>query len=440
MLTPISLAIQSLPEDPGVYLYYNADKHVIYVGKAINLKNRVKSYFQKSEALGPKTQALVSNIAFMETIKVESEIEALLLEAELIKLHKPRYNIELKDDKSPIYIKISTSEEIPRISTVRREQLPGEAYFGPYPSSSSAKQVLRLLRRIFPYRSCQVLPKKPCLYYHLKLCDAPCVGHISPDDYNKRIKQIILFLQGKKKQLLRDLEKEMKLYIEDLKFEEAGLIKSQIDAIHYVTQTFKNPIEYIENPNLIEDERQQTLQELADALSPYLAINPPQRIECYDISNIQGTNAVGAMTVATEGEINKREYRKFKIRMPESPNDFAMHQEMLRRRLQHDEWPMPDLIIIDGGKGQVTATLEVMAQSGKNIPLVGIAKRFEEIVIRTDNGFASVVLPRNSKALHLIQNLRDEAHRFGITYHRLLRSKNQTGVKKGSKAKEKMRK
>lgn len=440
MLLPIKEALENLPQDPGVYLYYNAEKHVIYVGKAINLKNRVRSYFQKSENLGPKTQALVSNIAFMETIKVESEIEALLLEAELIKLHKPRYNIELKDDKSPIYIKITTNEEIPRISTVRREQLPGVTYFGPYPSSGSAKQVLRLLRRIFPYRSCQVLPKKPCLYYHLKLCDAPCVGHISPQDYQKRVKQIILFLQGKKKQLLRDLEKEMKQHSEELRFEQAAQTKSQIDSIHYVTQSFKNPIEYLENPNLVEDERQQTLGELAQALAPYLGQINPQRIECYDISNIHGTNAVGAMTVATEGEINKREYRKFKIRLPELPNDFAMMQEMLRRRLKHDEWPMPDLIIIDGGKGQVTATLQVMAESGKNIPLVGLAKRIEEIVIKTSDGYTSVVLPRNSKALHLIQRLRDEAHRFGITYHRLLRSKNQTGIKKGSKAKEKMRK
>ena len=441
MATPIKTALQSLPEDPGVYIYRNSQEEVIYVGKAINLKHRIRSYFQNTAKLGPKTEALVANIVYLETIKVESEIEALLLEAELIKTYQPRYNIELKDDKSPIYIKITTGEDFPRISTVRREQLPNTTYFGPFPSSRAAKQVLRLIRRIFPYRSCQVIPKKPCLYYHLTLCDAPCVQAVSKSDYRKRITQIILFLRGRKSQLVKDLTKEMQLASSQLQFEQAAKLKSQIDAIAYVTQTFKNPIEYIQNPNLIEDQRQDTLKELSAALSPYLPnTGTLNRIECYDISNIHGSHAVGAMTVALEGEIKKGEYRKFKIRLPDKPDDFAMHAHMLERRLAHPEWPLTDLIVVDGGKGQVTATEQIIASSGYRIPLIGIAKRIEELVIKTDTGFASVVLPRNSKVLHLIQRLRDEAHRFGITYHRQLRSKAQTGLTKVSKAKERQRK
>lgn len=423
-MTEIQTALTQLPSDPGVYLYYNSTKKVIYVGKAVNLKNRVKSYFQSLAKLGPKTQALVSNIAYLETIKVESEIEALLLEAELIKRYQPRYNIELKDDKSPIYIKISTNEDFPRIYTVRREQEAGATYFGPYPSAVTAKQVLRLLRRIFPYRSCVQLPQKPCLYYHLRLCDAPCVAKISKNDYAKRIRQITTFLKGKQKQLVREIEKEMLAASEAMLFEEAATRKKQLDAIQYVTQTFKNPIAYIENPNLIEDERQKILDELAEVLSPYLGrLESLARIECYDISNIQGTNAVGAMTVAQNAVLSKKDYRKFKIRTGETPDDFRMHQEVLRRRLHHDEWPTPNLIVVDGGKGQVSATSQILTELGKDIPLIGLAKKQEEIIVKSASSFESILLPRNSKALQLLQQLRDEAHRFGITYHRQLRSK-----------------
>ena len=433
--------LEDLPQTPGVYIYYNEQKEVIYVGKAVNLRNRIRSYFQKFESLGPKTQALVSNIKLIDIVNVESEIEALLLEAELIKRYKPRYNIELKDDKSPIYIKITTNEQIPRISTVRRENIKGVTYFGPYPSATTAKFVIRMIRKIFPYRSCAQLPKKPCLYYHLKLCDAPCINKISAQEYQKVIKQIILFLKGKKKQLIKQLEREMLQSSKELRFEEAAKNKKKIDAIQYITQTFKKPEEYIENPNLIEDERQKVLEQLADHLRPYIpSFEAPQRIECYDISNFQGSSAVGAMTVATEGAINKKEYRKFKIKTKQSPDDYMMHKEVLQRRLNHSEWPMPDLIVVDGGKGQLSGATQVMRELGMEIPAIGIAKKQEEIIIQAENNFTSLQLPRNDKSLHLLQNLRDEAHRFGITYHRLLRSKSATGNIKSSKAKERMRK
>jgi excinuclease ABC subunit C len=415
--------ITNLPDKPGVYIYRDAERHVIYVGKAINLKNRVRSYFQSPEKLGPKTAALVSNIEHLETLEVESEIEALLLEAELIKRYKPRYNIILKDDKSYLYIKISTNEEIPRISTARRENVPGATYFGPFPSALTAKSVLKTIRRIFPYRSCKTLPKTPCLFFHIGLCKAPCAGYIDPESYRKEIKQIMLFLEGKRKELERQIEREMQQAAEELAFEEAAKLKKQLDDIHYITQSFRKPEEYIENPNLKEDQRTAVLEELQEHLKKYILLpNLPIRIETYDISNIQGKQAVGAMVVATNAEPDKREYRKFKIKTKDTPDDFTMMSEMLRRRFNND-WPMPDLVVIDGGKGQLQVAIDTITQAGLAVPTISLAKRLEEIWVKTENGFEAILLPRRSKALQLLQQMRDEAHRFGITFHRSLRSK-----------------
>lgn len=415
--------ISNLPDKPGVYLYHDSDNRIIYVGKAINLKNRVKSYFQSSDKLGPKTAALVANIDSIEYWVVDSEIEALLLEAELIKLHKPRYNIILKDDKSYLYIKITTNEEIPRISTARRENEKGVTYFGPFPSAQTAKNVLKTIRRVFPYRSCKTLPKTPCLFYHIKLCPAPCVDYVSVSDYRQMINQIILFLSGKRKTLEKQIEKEMHQASDQLLFEEAAKLKKKLDDIRYITQSFRKPEDYIENPNLLEDQRTKTLEELKSHVSQYLPLNNlPQRIECYDISNIQGKQAVGAMVVFTNGEADKREYRKFKIRTKDSPDDFAMMSEMLRRRF-NNEWPLPDLLVIDGGKGQLQIALDTLTESGIAIPTISLAKRMEEIYLKVGDTFEKIVLPRNSKALQLLQHMRDEAHRFGITFHRSLRKK-----------------
>jgi excinuclease ABC subunit C len=416
-------ALAILPDKPGVYIYRNEARQVIYVGKAINLKNRVRSYFQSTEKLGPKTIALIANIDHLETLEVESEIEALLLEAELIKRYKPRYNIILKDDKSYIYIKISTNEEIPRVSTARREQLEGVTYFGPFPSAQTAKNVLKTIRRIFPYRSCKTLPKTPCLFYHLHLCQAPCAHYISPEEYKKVISQITLFLSGKRKELEKEITKEMEKASQELAFEEAAKLKKQLDEIHYITQSFRKPEEYIDNPNLKEDQRNAILDELQTHLKKYISIpNLPERIECYDISNIQGKQAVGAMVVFTGAEPDKREYRKFKIRTKDTPDDFTMMSEVLRRRFNND-WPMPDLVVIDGGKGQLQIAIETIAAAGVSVPIISLAKRLEEIFVKTDNGFESIQLPRRSKALQLLQHMRDEAHRFGIRFHRSLRSK-----------------
>ncbi len=418
--------LSTLPEKPGVYLYHDSDNRIIYVGKAVNLKNRVRSYFQAPEKLGPKTAALVSNIDRIEYWEVDSEIEALLLEAELIKLHKPRYNIILKDDKSYLYIKIATNEDIPNVTTSRRENIKGVTYFGPFPSAQTAKSVLKTIRRVFHYCSCKAgqNTQKPCFYNHINLCPAPRAAEISEKEYrDEYLKQIILFLSGKKKQLIKELEKEMNVASEELNFEEAAKIKKKIDDLLYITQSFRKPEDYIENPNLVEDQRTKTLEELRHHVAQYLPLkNLPQRIECYDISNIQGKQAVGAMVVFTNAEPDKREYRKFKIRVKDTPDDFTMMSEMLRRRFNND-WATPDLLVIDGGKGQLQAALDTLNAAGVTIPVISLAKRFEEIYLKVGNDFEKIVLPRNAKALQLLQHMRDEAHRFGITFHRSLRSK-----------------
>lgn len=419
----LKIIVKNLPDKPGVYIYRDESRKIIYVGKAINLKNRVKSYFQDPDKLGAKTAALVSNIDHIEYTEVESELEALLLEAEQIKRYRPRYNIVLKDDKSYLYIKITTNEDIPRITTARNEDIKGVTYFGPFPSAQTAKNVLKTIRRIFPYRSCKTLPKTPCLFYHIKLCPAPCVGYISEEYYKRVVSQITLFLSGKRKTLEREIQNEMLKASEELRFEDALKLKKQLDDIKYITQNFTRPQDYIDNPNLLEDERQKKLEELKSYLSPYLTLpQAPNRIECYDISNIQGKQAVGAMVVFTNAEPNKSEYRKFKIRIKDTPDDYTMMKEMLTRRF-NNEWPLPDLVVIDGGKGQLDAAHDAIGQSGISVPIISLAKRLEEIFIKTDQGFAKVEIPHNKKSLQMLQYIRDEAHRFGITFHRSLRAK-----------------
>jgi excinuclease ABC subunit C len=413
----------ALPDKPGVYIYRDESRKVIYVGKAINLKNRVRSYFQSTEKLGAKTIALVENIDHIEYTEVASELEALLLEAEQIKRYRPRYNIVLKDDKSYLYIKITTNEPIPRITTARDEKIDGVTYFGPFPSAQTAKNVLKTIRRIFPYRSCKTLPKTPCLFYHLKLCKAPCVGYINEENYRHEVHQISLFLGGKRKALENEIQSEMLKASEELRFEEAAKFKKQLEDIQYITQNFKRPQDYIENPNLIEDNRQQTLEELKNYLHPYLKLpQAPVRIECYDISNIQGKQAVGAMVVFSNAVPDKREYRKFKIRVKDTPDDYTMMKEMLTRRFNND-WPLPDLVVIDGGKGQLDAAHEAIGNSGIAVPIISLAKRLEEVFIKTEDGFAKLEIPRSKSSIRMLQHIRDEAHRFGITFHRSLRAK-----------------
>lgn len=422
------ISYKDLPTTPGIYLFLDEKNEVIYVGKAKNLKNRVSSYFTNKNGLGEKTRLLVSQIKKIKTIKVESELESLLLEASNIKQYKPKYNLRLIDDKAYIQIRITINSQFPAILLARKEEKDKAVYFGAFPNSTAVKSVLKTIRKIFPYQSVLNHPKRICLYNHLGLC--PCPPMFTTDEqkkaYKKTIKHIVQFLSGKKEIVLKDLEKERDSFAKKEQYEEAQELQKKIDAINYVTSRIHQPFEYEINPNLHIDLRTQELTTLRKHLEQKgVAIKTDlHRIECYDISNIQGTHAVGSMVVFINGEKSSANYRRFKIKyqIPNKPNDFAMISEVLQRRIRHTEWTTPDLIIVDGGKGQVGVAAKILSLSKdySNIPLIGLAKR-EETIITAD--FQEISLPKDSSALHLIQRIRDEAHRFAITYHRKLRGK-----------------
>ncbi len=413
-MIPNFLDKSKLPHKPGVYIFKDDSRHILYVGKAIDLYHRVASYFSKDLPL--KTSVMVSKIVMVETIIVESELEALILEANLIKVHLPPFNVRLTDDKDYLYIKV-TKENFPRVITARKTDLKDVLkYFGPFPSGTTVKATLKNLRRFFPW--CQYGDSskgvRACFYYHLGLCPGSCVGKIDQNEYRKNINRLMTLLDGKKEKLLEELKKEMAKYAKEQQFEMAEKTKKIILGIEYLTQS--NRIQsYLENPNFLEDEREISLRELQKDLNlPTL----PERIEGYDISNISGKNATGSMVVLTHGEIDKSQYRKFKIMISGKPNDVAMHAEMMQRRLRHSEWAMPDLIIIDGGRGQVRAAKKMLDEKNLQIPVFGLAKRMEWLYTPKEQ---IVKLPKRSLALRLLQKLRDESHRFAITYHRKLR-------------------
>ena len=411
-----------MPDNPGVYQFLDTKGTVLYVGKAKNLKNRVSSYFTSGE-LAPKTAVLVSQVKNIRIIPVESEIEALLLEASLIKKYAPKYNIRLTDGKAYPLIRITVKDTYPAVLTARRPEDPKSVYFGPFPSSNTVRSVLRLLRRIFPYHSTLNHPKKPCLYHHLDLC--PCIPAFDTDEtrklYKKTISHILDFLDGNTSKVLKDLEKERDNESKVEHYEEAGKMQKQIDNINFITHPVHKPFEYETNPNLKEDLRYKEMLSLQTILNTHgLEVALPTRIECYDNSNIQGTNPTSSMVVLTNGAIDKSQYRKFKIKQVKGPNDFASMKEVLSRRFKHTEWPFPDLLIVDGGKGQISSAAEVLDELGLNTPLVGLAKREETIITRD---FQEIRLKKSEPALQLVMRIRDEAHRFAITFHRKLRSK-----------------
>ncbi len=420
-----------MPQEPGVYQFLNSDNEVLYVGKAKNLRQRVSSYFVKNLELSQKTYVLVGQVKKIRIIRVDSEIEALLLEAKLIKAYSPKYNIRLIDGKAYPLIRITKKSLYPAVIMARRIEDSTSVYFGPFPSSQAVKSVLRLTRRIFPYHSLLNHPCKICLYHHLGIC--PCVPAFIQKNiplkqikkapifkqYAKDIKHLIDFLDGNTKKVIKDLAKERDIFSVREDFESSKKIQKQIDAINLITSPVHTPFEYETNPNLKEDLRMREMQSLQKILRLHnVTISLPRRIECYDNSNIQGTSPTSSLVVLTNGEIDKSQYRKFKIRTVKGPNDFASMQEVLTRRLKHTEWPYPDLIIVDGGKGQVSVAKEILANS--KIPIIGLAKR-EETIITCD--FQEIRLSKSDPALQLVMRIRDEAHRFAITYHRKLRSK-----------------
>lgn len=350
------------------------------------------------------------------------------MEANYIKKYKPKYNVRLTDGKAYPFIKITSSDRYPKVLIARRigdEGINKSTYFGPYPTAGAMRLVLRTIRKIFPFQSVLNHSKKPCLYYHLGLCPCPLVfdSQTLRKEYKNNIKHIIYFLKGNTKKVIRDLEIERGSLSKNQEFEKASLAQKRIEAVRLITSSYYSFYDGGVNPNLIEDKRSLELSLLKRILKDNdVEVQNLARIECYDISNISGQFATGSMVVFVNGEEDRSLYRKFRIRFTDThkPNDFAMLSEVIHRRLNHDEWPLPDLIIIDGGKGQVSSAYKAVEQKKLNIPVIGLAKKFETIVT---SDLKEVKIPDNSPALHLVMRIRDEAHRFALSYHRKLRSK-----------------
>lgn len=408
-----------LPETPGIYIFKDKEGTPIYIGKAINLRKRVKDHFRGS--YDQRENSLISKIKSIDWIKVDSEIEALILEANLIKKHKPHFNSQFKDDKDYLYIKI-TKDSFPRVLTARKKDLAGaKVSFGPFPSATKVRMTLKTLRRIFKFSNCKPNQKRACFYYHLGLCAGVCVGKINEKEYKKIIRQLIYFLEGKIEKVLKLLDEEQNLYSQGQQYEKALETKKTVEAIRYVTAPIRSPEIYLEEDSSSIRERE--LKELSEAIS---LKESPNRIECYDISNIFGKSATGSMVVFQKGEADKSEYRRFKIKTVKQISDVAMMAEVLARRFGNS-WPKPDLIVVDGGRTQVNAALRVLENLKKEIPVMGLAKRLEEIYL--PDKVKPIRLSRRSDALKLVQRLRDEAHRFALSYHHKLREKEfLTGV------------
>jgi len=409
-----------LPETPGVYLMKDADGRTLYVGKAINLRKRVSSYFQPArphEREGvsgavssrrshePKTRIMIRQVADIEVIQTASEAEALLYEASLIKERQPKYNVSLRDDKSYPLIKVTVNDEFPRIFVGRGPSDAGVKEIGPFADATLLRQALRAVRRIFPFRACRTLPRRPCLDYYMGLCAAPCAGKISRDDYHAMLERVFRVLEGQKGQVLDDLAQRMRAAAAARQYEEAARSRDQLAAL---TELTIRPRRFI--PSEALDDLRRLLQ------LPTL----PRRIEGFDVSNIYGKEAVGSMVAFVDGKPDKARYQRFKIQTVSGIDDYAMMREIVRRR--YDEpGPRPDLILIDGGKGHVAAAKEVADALGLTVPLVGIAKEFEHLFLPGRS--EPIILPPTSKALHVLQQVRDEAHRFAIGYHRHLRGR-----------------
>jgi excinuclease ABC subunit C len=556
--------LPSVPLRPGVYLFKDTSSRFLYVGKAANLRNRLRSYFGTPYGMMPKTRRLMQQAVDFEFVVTDSESEALILENTLIKRHRPPYNTRLRDDKTYPYIKIDPREEFPQVYFTRRVLNDGARYFGPFASTGSIRKTLDLLKKLFPYRSCTKTitgtDARPCLEYYIHRCVAPCVGYADQTSYREVIEQVLMFLEGKTGDVVRQLNRRMASAAENLEFEQAARIRDQMQAIervneeqkmvslrsqdmdvvamaqerneawveaffirkgklvgrdHFIMdgvqdeeegkviatfiQQFYDRASFVPPLVVIQHEADETplltewlssrrggpvslhipvrgekrklvslvaenaaqglsmsrirrlagqgaldtaLAEVQEALSlPRL----PNRIECYDISNISGTDAVGSMVVFQNGGPSKQHYRRFKIKTVDGPDDFAMMKEMLQRRFKRmakqegetpesetkpadDSWEnVPDLILIDGGKGHLSAVQTVFMEMGistDQVPLASLAKQEEEVFV--PHSPDPMILPRNSQGLFLVQRVRDEAHRFAITYHQKLRSKRQT--------------
>jgi excinuclease ABC subunit C len=551
--------LDALPTKPGVYLMKAADGAVLYVGKAVNLRARVRSYFHASAGQHPKVQRLVASLDDFDFIVTASELEALILESNLIKRHKPKYNVRLKDDKRYPYIRITWQEDFPRILIVRRMERDGARYFGPFAAAWAVQQTLHTLRRVFPYLTCNRSitgqDKRACLYLDIGLCLGPCIGAAGKDEYRAMIDGLCRFLEGKSDEVMAEIETKMQDAAEQWNYEQAATCRDQLSAIQRVIERqkivsaamadqdviafaraggdtcvqvffirhgrligreyfvldgaadetdagvvtsfvkqFYDEAAYVPPEILLPQEIDEALviqewlrsrrgnkvvirvprrglkkglvemaaenasetlahlraQWMVDESRQAAAVaelqehldlqSPPARIECYDISTMQGSATTGALVVFAKGVPRKSDYRRFRIRSVEGSDDYASMREMLRRRFRRvadaklkavedpggkkSTWDLlPDLLVVDGGKGQLNVALEVLDEYGLRdvVPAVGLAKQEEEIFLPGQPD--PVVLPRTSEGLYLMQRIRDEAHRFAITYHRKVRSK-----------------
>lgn len=442
MTEKLQKKLHDLPKNPGVYFHKDAGGQIIYVGKAAVLRNRVRQYFQTSRNRDSKTEALVSEIADIEWTEVDSELEALFLEAEMIRRYMPKYNILLRDDKSMTYVRISYDSDYPTVTTTRRPLDDGARYFGPYLSVYQIRQALKILRRIFPFAvSRQAGQKRATLYYHLGLDPGLEEGRTSLEDYRANLRKLIAVIQGKRTQVIRDLERDMKKAAKAQDFEYAARLRNQVFALTNLNKQILFSDK--ENLDLSKDHALNDLTEL-------LGLDKiPRRIEGYDISHMSGTDTVASMVVFANGVSDKGSYRKFKMRVPGN-DDFAHMREVITRRISEKNvkaWGLPDVFLIDGGKGQLSSALEVLESRGIKRSAFGLAKQFEEIIIQKawphislnmhklhklngtvleSDDFYTVRLPNSSHIVKLLQRIRDESHRFAVSYHTVLKRTRQT--------------
>lgn len=420
-----------LPTTPGIYKFLDKDKKILYIGKATNLKTRVKSYFSSDLYDRPRIKQMIPSISDVECIETNNEIESLVLESILIKKHKPFFNSDKKDDKSYVWIYISTKEDFPTVKIVRRisnEELKKGRIFGPYPSSSSTKRIFTYLRKLYPFCTCKKENSKECLYFHLGLCPGPYQGHISKDDYRKNINEIIKFLQGRKRGQIKELEKDMKIYSENKEYEKAAELRDKINDLKYLGEDVD--FTYKDTDKTYLERRRETLKRNFLDLKTELGIKNLKRIECFDVSNIQGKNAYVSMVVAQDGLIDRNQYRIFKIRGEEKQNDPQMLKEALSRRFdkknKHKYENIPDIVLIDGGKSQISVLKDIVPI---NTTLLGISKgkRLKRKGKKLNDEFWMYIENKITRIdinnIEILIDLRDEAHRFAILHHRKARRK-----------------
>ncbi|OGB89876.1 hypothetical protein A2625_05460 [candidate division WOR-1 bacterium RIFCSPHIGHO2_01_FULL_53_15] len=416
-MSPLKEKLASLPAKPGVYLFKDKKGVIIYVGKAKSLRQRVASYFKPRPEL--KTSILIERLHDIDYIVTGTELDALLLEDDLIKKYKPKYNVAQRDDKAYPFLKLTINEKWPRLILARRKENDGALYFGRY-QGGMVRAVLRLAKKLFPIRWCKETPLKmrqqPCLYYHIGSCAAPCTGNISHNDYLALINSIMMLLEGKMEKAIDGLRAEMKKASAGQDFEQAAFLRDKIKMLEKMLEG-KTDLAKAPSPRL--------LREIGELQKELKLAKQPMRIECFDISNIQGTNIVGSMVAFLGGLPLKNDYRRFKIMgLSGKPNDVQAIYEVVKRRYGGSlakKMELPDLVMVDGGPAQVSFGQKALKEAGVNRPLIGLAKREEEIYF--PNKSKPLSLPRDSAALQLLQRVRDEAHRFAITFHREKRKK-----------------